>query len=255
LVYSTYLGGTYDSSRGPEQIPDYGQGIAVDANGSAYVTGYTGTLDFPTKNAFQATLKGFADAFVTKFEACGCALVYSTYLGGSSGASVGYGIAVDAEGSAYVTGGTGSTDFPIKNAFQEIFSGGGDVFVTKFDALGNLAYSTYWGEGGSERGRGIAVDTDGNAYVTGASYSFGGGDAFVIKLDATGDALVYSTYLGGSGDGDTGNGIAVDARGNAYVTGSTNSPDFPTRHASQATLVGNKDAFVAKIRAHPGQPR
>ncbi|TMI08125.1 MAG: hypothetical protein E6H40_12740 [Betaproteobacteria bacterium] len=258
LVYATYLG-----SSGW----DYGSGIAVDAAGSAYVTGSTSSADFPTANALQAAKAGFQNAFVTKLNPTGSALVYSTYLGGSGGDG-GTGIAVDAAGSAYVTGSTSSIDFPTVNPLQAAYGGDGDAFVSKLDAAGSaLLYSTYLGGSGADAGYGIAVDTLGNAYVTGETRStdfpttpgaiqttYGGscmncvGDAFVTKLDATGSALVYSTYLGGS-SGDEGFGIAVDAAGSAYVTGGTGSADFPTTAGAFQTTYGGGDAFVTKLNA------
>jgi hypothetical protein len=258
LVYSTYLGG--DNS-------DQGEGIAVDSTGNAYVAGLTTSANFPTANAFQATYGGGdTDGFVTKLNASGSALVYSTYLGGNNIDS-GFGIAVDSSANAYVIGKTGSTNFPIANAFQATYGGGDiDAFVTKLNASGSaLVYSTYLGGGKNDTGLGIAVDTARNAYVTGNTLSTnfptanaiqetngGGGndDAFVTKINASGAALVYSTYLGG-GSIDFGTGIAVDAAGNAYVTGDTLSTNFPTANAIQATNGGGgyDDAFVTKINA------
>jgi len=254
LVYATYLGGS---------ISDDGYGIAVDAAGSAYVTGLAGSTDFPTASPLQAAYGGGGDAFVSKLNAAGSALLYSTYLGGS-GEDYGYGIAVDADGSAYVTGQTTSTDFPTVNPLQAANGGGvSDAFVSKLDATGSaLLYSTYLGGSGRDGGSGIAVDADGSAYVTGQTTSTdfptvnplqaasgGGADAFVSKLDAAGSALVYSTYLGGSG-GDGGAGIAVDAAGSAYVSGSTSSTNFPTANPLQAASGGGlTDAFVSKLNA------
>ena len=264
LVYSTYLGGTGS---------EYGNGIAVDANGNAYVTGYTRSPDFPvTPGAFQATNGGGSgDAFVTKLNATGTALVYSTYLGGT-GSDASDGIAVDASGNAYVTGYTNSPNFPVTpGAFQATNGGGsGDAFVAKVNATGTaLVYSTYLGGTGDDYGYGIAVDSSGNAYVTGqtsgtdfpvttgAFQATNGGlpgsyDAFVTKVNTTGTALVYSTYLGGTGY-EEGDGIAVDANGNAYVSGYTESTNFPLPPAPlQATNGGGSgDAFVAKVSPPP----
>ncbi len=253
LAYSTYLGGG-----GGEN----GNGIAVDNAGNAYVTGSTNSLDFPIRNGIRATNAGLFDAFVTKINAAGTALVYSTYLGGS-GSDVGFGIALDNAGNAYVTGDTDSTNFPIQLPLQAVNAGVFDAFVTKINAAGTaLAYSTYFGGSGSDVGFGIAMDGLGNAYVTGQTDStnfptkspiqsaFGGvSDAFVAKINGAGIALVYSTYLGGS-DIDGGYGIAVDGAGNAYVTGLTRSTNFPTQNAVQgANAGGYRDAFVTKINA------
>ena len=263
LSYSTYLGGS---------ASDSGLSIAVDASGNAYVSGHTESANFPTASSLRPALGGTSDAFVTKLNAAGSALDYSTYLGGS-GREVGSGISVDASGNAYVTGRTASADFPTASSIQPAFGGpsdtpsnggfivGGDAFVTKLNATGSaLVYSTYLGGTLSDYGYGIAVDASGNAYVTGRTASFDfptagpiqadrrpGGDAFVTKLNAAGSALVYSTYLGGRGD-DRGYGIAVDAAGNAYVTGYTQSTNFPTASPIQPAHGGSPfDAFVTKL--------
>ena len=204
LVYSTYLGGSYD---------DIGRGIVVDDSGNAYVVGRTASLDFPTAGPFQSGFGGSTyDVFVTKLNAAGDAAIYSTYLGGS-GADEGFAIAVDASGSAYVTGSTTSVNFPKVNPFQSALKSATDAFVAKLNPAGNaLSYSTYLGGIGNDFGLGIAVDASGNASVAGITYSadfptanasqgiFGGGtwDAFVTKLNTTGGGLVYSTYLGGN---------------------------------------------------------
>jgi uncharacterized protein (TIGR03437 family) len=255
LVYSTYLGGNGN---------DWVNGIAVDGMGSAYVTGYTNSTNFPTQSPYQATFQGTQDAFVTKLAPAGNALAYSTYLGGS-GEDHAYAIAVDASGSAYVTGWTGSANFPTKSAFQTALQGGTrDVFVTKLTAAGNaLVYSTYLGGSANDAAYGIAVAGTGSAYVTGwtystnfptrsayqATYQGGGYDVFVTKLTPAGDALDYSTYLGGSGI-DEANAITVDATGSAYVTGYTASTNFPTKSPYQATFQGGDgDTFVTKLTA------
>jgi hypothetical protein len=257
LSYSTYLGG----SRG-----DSGNAIAVDSSGSAYVIGQTGSMDFPTTNPFQASLNGIGNAFVSKLNTTGTGLVYSTYLGGSGGDS-GFGIAVDSTGNAYVGGITGSTDFPTVNPFQANNKSpvNGTGFVSKLNPSGSaLVYSTYLGGSGGNDGdavRGVAVDASGEALVVGSAFSTDfptvnplqasnkspvNGNGFVTKLNVTGSALIYSTYLGGSG-GDSVFGIALDPSGNAYLTGLTESADFPTANPLQATLNGPANAFVAEL--------
>ncbi len=274
LVYSTYLGGS---------AADSGQGIKVDASGYAYVTGFTHSADFPTASALQPHCGGYSagpppscpasDAFVAKLNSAGSALVFSTYLGGS-GADRGFAIAIDTSQNIYVTGDTESTtDFPIfptTGALQPMNGGNGDAFVTKLNAAGSgLVYSTFLGGSDVEQGTGIAVDASNYAYVTGFTQSsnfpihdalqptLGGGscgtvtcaDAFLSKLDPLGTALIYSTYLGGSGS-DSGQAITLDGAGNAYVAGSTTSPNFPaTAGVIQAVYGGGTtgDAFVAKI--------
>ncbi len=267
LIYSTYLGGSGT---------DLGFGIAVDGSGAAYVTGSTTSTNFPTQSPFQGSNAGGSDAFATKLNATGAALIYSTYLGGPSSAGgpgddFGYAIAVDGSGAAYVTGSATSTNFPTQAPFQGSKAGGIDAFVTKLSATGSsLVYSTYLGGGsamgpGDDFGRGIAVDGSGAAYVTGSTTSTnfptqspfqgsnaGSTDAFVTKLDATGSALVYSTYLGGSNnENDSGDnsGIAVDGSGAAYVTGGTFSTNFPTQAPFQGSNAGSTDAFVTKLNA------
>lgn len=261
LVYTTYLGGTGSA--------DVGSGIAVDAAGNAYITGTTNSADFPTRNPLQATLRGAADAFITKLSSTG-ALVYSTYYGGS-GAEAGYGIAVDAGGNVYVTGGTSSTDLTPIHSVQSALNGQSDAFILKLNAAGTApVYATYLGGSEPELGLAIAVDAASSAYVTGITSSsdfptrnpvqpaFGGGsqDSFVTKLSPDG-ALVYSTYLGGSGTENTalsslpipGCGIAVDTAGNAYVASDTTSTDFPVANALYRGLSGNSDGYVTKLNA------
>jgi Beta-propeller repeat len=274
LLYSTYLGGS-------EQ--DASSDIAVDANGIAYITGETSSGDFPTQNPFQANLSlsdpngASIDAFVSKLNAAGSALVYSTYLGGGNrlpdgttigGAyDVGYDIAVDSAGNAYVTGSAEATTFPTANPYQAAHTGiGPDAFVAKFDPTGAIIYSTYLGGSYDDSGVGIAIDINGNAYITGLTISTdfpimnafqsmlnSDGkptccipDSFVTKLNATGTALVYSTYLGGSDD-DYGLGVVVDTAGNAYLVGSTESGNFPMTEPFQATNAGSLDIYVTKL--------
>ena len=252
LIYSTYLGG---------KGGDSAQSIAVDTSGNVYLTGVTASINFPTMNPIQPTNGGALDAFITKINSAGTALVYSTYLGGS-GLDSGQSIAVDGQGNAYVTGYTYSTNFPVVNALQPAFAGGNsDAFVAKINPAGSaLVYSTYLGGRNDDIGSGIAVDRTGNAYVTGQTISsnfptvnpiqsaFGGGngDAFVAKINSSGSALVYSTYLGG-GEQDFGVGIAVDGSGNAFIAGATLSTNFPTMNPFQAHLRGSQNTFVTKV--------
>jgi hypothetical protein len=252
--YSTYLGGSGW---------DFGRSIAVDPSGNAYVAGHTSSTNFPIQNPYQASNGGGSDdAFVTKLNISGSALLYSTYLGGS-GDDIGLGIAVDSSGNAYVAGNTSSTNFPTQNPYQGGYGGGSyDAFVTKLNISGSaLLYSTYLGGNGGDSGISIAVDSSGNAYVAGDTFStnfptqspyqgtFGGGysDTFVTKLNISGSALEYSTYLGGNSD-DGGSSIAVDSSGNAYVVGHTASTNFPTQSPYQGTFGGGSyDAFIASF--------
>jgi hypothetical protein len=267
LGYSTYVGGT---------AGDFGLGIAVDSSGNAYVTGQTTSTDFPVwpkPGAFQTVCGDFTgscgDGFVFKLKADGTQLLYSTYLGGN-GSDEGEAIAIDPFGNAYVTGQTSSSNFPTMHPLSTALQGGVDAFVTQVNPAGTgLVYSTYLGGTGADFGFGIAVDSSRNAYVTGETRSTDfpttvgalqtacgvdssnrcEGDAFVTKLNFTGStlSLVYSTYLGGSAE-DFGDGIVVDASNNAYVTGGTNSPNFPVVNAFQSSFQGGvDDAFVAKL--------
>lgn len=266
LTFSTYLGG--------DGI-DTANGVAVDGAGSAYVTGYTRSTDFPaTAGSFQpnyamnATNAG--DAFVAKLSISGSALAYATYLGGS-GDDSGNAIAVDALGNAYVAG-THGGNFPVTPATWQ--TSRGHIFATKLDPAGaDLVYSASFGGSDLEEGRGIAIDGDGNAYVTGwtASIDFPTTvgayqpvlalrlrepgpheppttDAFVTKINAAGSAPVYSTYLGGN-DFDYGAAIAVDTGGNAIVVGATWGANFPTTIGAFQPAFGGgpTDAFVTKL--------
>ncbi len=237
LSYSTYLGGGDNET---------GYGIAVDGAGAAYVTGNTWSADFPTLNPYQTDQSSY-DVFVTKLASSGASLSFSTYLGGSSG-EMGYGIAVDGSGAAYVAGFTQSSNFPTMTPYQPNISGPNDAFVTKLSATGNsLEFSTYLGGSEDEECHGIAVDGFGSAYVTGFTYSSdfptvdpfqtdqGDFDAFVTKFSSSGTTLDYSTYLGGSAGSadDFGWAISVDEFGSAYVTGYTGSTDFPTQNYYQ----------------------
>ncbi len=256
LIYSTYLGGAgFDEA----------YGIAVDSLGAAYVAGTTSSTNFNVNNALQPNNAGNSDAFVSKINAQGSALTYSTYVGGS-GLDVAYDIAVDANRNAYITGHTFSDDYPMMNALQSVNSGNADAFVTKINANGAAyVYSTYLGGGQGDFGRGIAVDSGANAYIVGrtASTDFptrnalqstnrGNLDAFVTRINISGSTLVYSTYLGGAQD-DLGFGVALDSNSNAYVTGDTRSTDFNTRNPLQTSNRGGIDAFVSKLTASGAQ--
>jgi len=264
LTYSTFLGGS---------STDVATGVAVDSSGDAFVTGFTGSTDFPTTTgAFQTacggcTGAGTNNAFITELDPTGSTLIYSTYLGGNNGDAAN-GIVIGGSGNAYVVGGTFSNNFPVVNALQPTCAGSctnGDAFVTEINSTGNaLVFSTYLGGTGKETGSGIALDPQGNIYVTGSTNSvsppfpthnpfqsaYGGGtfDAFVTVYNSSGNAYVYSTYLGGTGD-DEGKGIVVDSSSNAYVAGLTSSTNFPRASALQAANGGGNDAFVTKINA------
>ena len=265
LVFSTYLGGSGD---------EVANGIAVDTTG-VYTAGFTQSTDFPLSGSpLQGTFSGISAGFVTKLQSSGNALAYSTYLGGGAN-DFASSVAV-ASGKAYITGATTDANFPVTpaTAFQSSCGtaancNGGlqDAFVTVLNSSGGgPVYSTYLGGQANDQGLGIAVDTSGNAYVTGLTQSsqfpvksaaqstFGGGtqDAFVAEFNPSGspaaNTLVYSTFLGGSLN-DAGNGVAVDGSKNAYVVGQTNSSDFPTAAPTQLALGGGVDGFVSEISA------
>ncbi len=257
LIYSSFLGGSGN---------DFGHAVAVDDFGNVYLAGETTSNNFPIRNSFQSVKRGDTNAFVTKINAAGSEVLYSTYLGGSAQDRA-YAIAVNSAGHVYLTGSTSSTDFPTLNPIQpelstQFPSGGVDVFITKLNAGGSgLMFSTYLGGSGFDFGYGIAVDSSGNTYATGVAMeglptttqtfqlNFNGHfEAFITKLSPSGTQILYSTYLGGR-DNDIGGAIAVDASENAYITGYTQSSlDFPLRNALQQQFGGGiSDAFVAKI--------
>jgi uncharacterized repeat protein (TIGR01451 family) len=256
LAYSTYLPGGTPA------------GVAVDSSGQASVAG-TASSTLPTAAAFQPTFGGCpsiagscTDAFVTKFNAAGSALVYSTFLGGAN-LDVGSGVAVDALGNTYVTGETASSNFPTASPYQAALAGGAnptsgppshyDAFLTKVSPTGALTYSTYLGGTASDFGNAVAVDSSGSAYVTGNTLSSdfptvgavqpsATGSAFLTKFNPSGSALVYSTYLGGGGANDsaeTGLAISVDGSGDAAIGGKTNSTAFPTQSPTQSCTTSS----------------
>jgi hypothetical protein len=250
LLYSSYLGG------GDQ---DWGYAITLDSSGNAYVTGKARSTDFPLVNAIQsAPGSPLGNAFLTEVAANGSSLLYSTYLGGNN-ADEGRGIAVDASGNIHLTGCAYSTDFPVTaNAYQKLNAGSGDAFVTVVKPDGSAPlYSTYLGGSGYDCGRGIVVDSSANVFVAGYTWggfpatqnSFGGNvDAFVVKFKADGSAPLYSQYLGGSGS-DSALGVAIDSSGNAYVTGTADSSNFPVVDAVQAIRKAGSDVFVTKLKA------
>lgn len=246
LVYSTYLGGG---------AVDEGYDLAIDSADNAFVTGKTSSTDFPTVSPYQSNSPDF-DVFVTKISPTGTALLYSTYLGGSS-TEQGNGIAVDKLGYAYVTGVTASINFPTLNPIQTN-QPLADAFVTRLEPSGStLAFSTYIGGSGDEGARRMAVDNLGNAYIVGSTGSSDfplqdpwraiseGDEGFVTKLSTSGGGILFSTFLGGDSV-DSPQDVVVDASGNIYVAGSTTSTDFPTLHEYQSNQP-NEDAFATKF--------
>ncbi len=274
LVYSTLLGGSGN---------DNPLAVTVDSTGAAYLTGTTTSADFPvTVGTVQEIFGGGSDVFVVKLSPDASSLVYGTYLGGTSTTEVGGGIAVDAAGSAYVTGRTASTDFPTTAGAFDVDCGLGgnctaskeDAFVSKLDPTGSsLVYSTFLGGDKRDVGHHVAVDAAGVASVVGlaassdfpvtgnafAAASAGGNDGFVVQLSAAGDALVYSTYLGGSGT-DLIVGLDIDAAGDLYLGGYTRSDDFPTTAGAfdvvcgSGTCSGSLDAFATKLSPDGSAP-
>ena len=257
--YSTYLGGSGDV--------DFANSVAVDAAGNAYLAGSTNSANFPTLNPFDGTFGGDQlkyDAFVTKMNAAGTAMIYSTYLGGSNDDN-GVGLAVDGSGQAHVAGFTDSNNFPTALPFQAALNGTAyDGFLSKLNSSGSgLVYSTYLGGSQNDSALGVAIGSSGSAVITGETASsnfptvapyqpiFGGGasDAFVANFNSSGNGLVFSTYLGGSAD-DLALGVAVNASG-VHLAGATTSPNFPVFNAIQPTFGGSGffDGFVTKMNS------
>jgi uncharacterized protein (TIGR03437 family) len=248
----------------PGSSNDLAHAIAVDSSGNVYVAGETSSSDFSADFTYVTRLAnpGVPHVFISKLDPTGKTLVYSHYVAGG-GSEIAYGLALDAANNAYIAGATNSADFPVTTGVAQTVRGGGvDGFVMKFDATtaGALVYGTLLGGTGDDFGLAVAVDAGGDAFVTGTTNSSnfpvtssayrstnaGGSDAFVTKLSPTGN-LVFSTYLGGSGD-DSGFGIAVDSSGAAYVAGETKSSDFPTLNPYQSTFGGGAgDIFVTKV--------
>jgi hypothetical protein len=266
LVYSTYLGGSGS---------EFALGVALDANQNVYVVGATDSADFPTHNAAQTTFGGGEwDVFLTRLDASGTSLGYSTYIGGD-GRDFSFDIAADAAGNTYITGDTMSPDFPTVNAIQPnpaspcaptpLDFSCSDAYVAKWSPSGSLLFSTYWGGTEYDKSSGITVDAQGNIYITGETRSSdfptlnayqpvspGSYAAFVTKFTPDGSKMIYSTGLGGRTGGSNGIGIAVNGKGEAFISGATWDTDFPIVDSIQSTLIGNNpyplpDAFVARL--------
>jgi glucose/arabinose dehydrogenase len=253
VQFATYFGGG-----GSEDALD-NMGVALDASGNIYIAGTTDSADFPLTKGRQKQFSGITDVFVMKMDPTGSKIIYTSYLGGS-GHDSGQAIEVDSAGNVYVGGFTDSVDFPTMLPLQAANAGSFDGFITKIDATGaTLVYSTYIGGIDRDFVLGLDVDLNGAVYVTGDVESpnfptvnalqptWGGvWDAWLAKLNPAGSALVFSTYLGGT-QLDSGFDVKVDLEGKVYVSGFTNSANFPTSHAYQATLGGDVDAFVTKL--------
>ena len=248
LLWSTFFGGSYW---------DEAHGIAVAGDDSCYVTGLTSSMNFPAVDAFDSTLGGIYDAFISKFDPDGV-LLWSTYLGGEYGGEWGYDISVASDDSCYVTGFTSSIDFPTQNALSDTYAGDWDAFLTKFSSDGSLLWSTFFGGSYWDEALGIAVAGDDSCYITGFTgspdfpiynaynHTYGGyGDAFVVKLAKDG-SLLWSTFFGGNG-GDRGYDITVTSDGSCYVIGETFSSNFPVQGVANSTLGGGFDAFISKL--------
>jgi hypothetical protein len=247
LVFSTFLGGSSFDSLG---------GVGLDEAGSIYVAGMTASKNFPVKNAFQKSLAGNSNLIISKFSPDGQSLVYSTFLG-SSGFDILAGMAIDGAGSVYVCGYSNAADFPLKNAFQAKSRGSGETFISKLAPSGQaLVYSSYLGGPAYDYAMGLALDGSGAAYIAGVTVGAfplknafqpkrkGGREGFVSKVAPDGHSLVFSTYLGGSGD-DYPLGIAVDGSGAAHVVGCTYSPNWPLKYPLKDKISGSVDAFLS----------
>ena len=270
LIYSTFVGGT-DGEETPNgfRFLEAGYDIVIDNLGNSYVTGWTNAKDFPnTTGAYDNTYNGgFSDAFIFKLNWNGSALLYSTYIGGY-GAEIGFKIKIDPIGNTLITGHTNSSNFPnTTNAYDNIYNGGShDVFVLKLDSSGSsLIYSTYIGGNDSDWGASILIDTNNNIFITGvtSSHDFpntttafdkihnGNLDIFILVLNPIGSSILYSSFIGGNGD-DFGIGSSIDSNNNLYLTGYTNSIDFPnTTNAFDTSYNGNNDGFVIKFNIYP----
>ncbi len=255
LDYSTYFGGT---------TADRGYALAVNEDREAYLAGSTASTDFPTVDSYQVASAGGEDVFLAAFSAAGSSIRFSTYLGGS-GADRAYGLALADDGSAYLCGVTSSADFPTLNPYQGALTGGKDVFISRFDSSGALISASYLGGSGDETGMAIAV-AEGGVYVTGSTTSADfptanayqpaqpsvSRAAFLSRFDSSVSGMVFSTYLGGN-KVDGANDLAVAPDGSIYLTGYTESGNFPLLNSYQGALGGGFDAFLTRFSS-PGQP-
>jgi hypothetical protein len=262
LIFSTYLGG--------RAAREYAYNLATDTNGNVYVCGMTESSDYPTMNAYQTTHAGEWDGFVTKLNTHGTPMEFSTFLGGSRHDSSNA-LVIDPAGYTYIVGSTNSSDFPTRNAFQGKHGGGGfDSFLAKLDPTGaNAVYCTFLGGSSGDFSYGVGVDVYGNAYISGETQSFnfptykafqpdygGNWDGFIARFTNLGTSLEYSTFLGG-GQRDQTTSVTVDRVSDVYITGYTESANFPTLNAFQklhATSGGTRDGFVTKMSTSTSIP-
>ena len=256
LVYSTYLGGNNQ---------ERAQGLAVDATGAAFVSGFTWSIDFPVTNAIQRTMTGRPDAFLAKLSPAGDRFLFATYLGGDK-LDYGAGLALDTSGNPVVVGTTASDDFPLVNPLQSALGSGPESgFITKISSAGDkILYSTYFGGNAAVFLRAVKLDSADNIWIFGqvvgaglplqnplqSSFAGGTNDDVIAKLSAKGDSILFSTYFGGS-DVELPSGLALDSAGNAYASGFTYSADFPSKNSMQP-FVGAKhgyksDTFLIKL--------
>lgn len=255
ITFSSFVGGNQVDSSFSAQ---------TDLDNNIYIAGYTNSTNLPVTSAYQNQLGGFASAFVAKFSPAPDSLpIYITYVGNDV-AEV-RDMAIDPSGNTYVTGSTSSTSFPTVNAFQASKVGIIDGYVFKLNSTGtDLIYSTYFGGNSVDRGRAIGLDSQNNAYITGVTTSTtfpvvnayqstnaGVQDAYVIKVSADGGAIIYSTYLGGTG-GDYAAAIDVDDSGKAYLSGNTSSTDYPLMNADQNQANGGEDGIVSVMDSSGG---
>ncbi|MFX1440894.1 MAG: SBBP repeat-containing protein [Promethearchaeota archaeon] len=252
-LFSTFLGGG---------ARDDVLAITQDDLGNIFVAGRTESRDFPTQNPYDDTYQAYYDIFISKFNSTGTGLIYSTYISGEFSDEV-YGIEVDGEGNCFIGGRAASSDFPLYNAYQTTLRGYTDAFVLKLNSTGNgIVFSTFIGGGHWDRTYAFTIDHEGNSYVAGYTYSdnfptknavqsslLGTTAPFVAKLNSTGNGLIFGTYLGGSAyDAGTAYSIAVDASGNCYVTGDTESDNFQIVNALQPSRGGGEDdGFFVKF--------